>query len=403
MCGINGMIFLKGVERSEDMMNKVRFVFNELMVETEDRGHHATGLASFNRNGEYEFYKAATKATLMATNDDDYLDIVKNFDSENTSAVIAHTRYYTKGLPSNNKNNHPFDIGNIVGLHNGSVKNDDLLFKEYGFDRVGEVDSEIIFHLINHYNQNSISYGGLHKALESTKIRGLFALAFMNKNQPNLVHLVKQEKPMYIATWKEAGIVIFNSDDDYINNAFFKLQRAQTSFGMDITVDTVDIKRVADDSYFTVDSNATDFENCFSEVEKLVLETSTVPTYYNNKYSKTYTTGGTQSKKDTHTPDYKKVTATDNNGVTLHGEIDRITGEVLIYTNDDITDADDGSGLDIDFEECMECFEVLTEDEIIASYNDFNPAGGKVCESCYSDAIKSHFAYDEEVDGKVIV
>jgi hypothetical protein len=44
MCGINGMIMLKGVERSPEMMAKIRYVFSEIMIETQDRGEHAMQL-----------------------------------------------------------------------------------------------------------------------------------------------------------------------------------------------------------------------------------------------------------------------------------------------------------------------------------------------------------------------
>jgi hypothetical protein len=30
MCGVNGMVFLKGVKRDSQMMAKVRFIFDEL-------------------------------------------------------------------------------------------------------------------------------------------------------------------------------------------------------------------------------------------------------------------------------------------------------------------------------------------------------------------------------------
>jgi glucosamine 6-phosphate synthetase-like amidotransferase/phosphosugar isomerase protein len=393
MCGINGMVFLKGVERNPQMMAKIRFIFDELMVETMDRGEHATGVASFKRDGSYEFHKNNINADKMTTDDEKYREIVRNFDGDNTSVVIAHTRYLTKGVASNMNNNHPFDIGNVVGLHNGSAKNDDTLFKKYEkeFTRVGEVDSEIVFQLINHYNKDNITLGGLRKALEDTKLRGLFALAFVHKNDTNTLHLVKQEKPMYVAYWQEAGIIIFNSIDDYISKAFRKLERVGHNFGLKDVKQTVKIKKVTDDRYFTVSANATTKEEAISEEVRFYIESSNY-TYY-NRTSGTTTGGTTTRTTQTRTNKYETVTATDSKGLVLQGEVDTATGEVIIWSTDDVTTSDDLNSDDgiieevVEFE-CMECGDPVTEEEISASYNRDNPKDESICFNCYTNIME---------------
>jgi glucosamine 6-phosphate synthetase-like amidotransferase/phosphosugar isomerase protein len=219
------------------------------------------------------------------------------------------------------------------------VKNDDDLFKKYEnkFKRVGEVDSEVIYQLINHYNKKNITFSGLKSALEDTKIRGLFALAFVHKNQPNLVHLVKQEKPMDIAYWKEAGVVIFNSVDTYIKNAFRRLERVGLALGVGNTKQTVEYVTVKNDTYFTLDSNATTLELAISEPTRIYLETSS-KTYTGTDWSGGTTTSWRSAKSNTTST--KEVTAKDSKGLVLTGEIDTITGEVIIYS-EDISSADD--------------------------------------------------------------
>jgi glucosamine 6-phosphate synthetase-like amidotransferase/phosphosugar isomerase protein len=406
MCGINGFVMLKGVERNPMMMAKIRFIFDELMVETMDRGEHATGLASFKRDGSFELHKKDINADKMTTDDEKYREIVANFDGENTSVVIAHTRYYTKGKPSNNNNNHPFEIGNVVGLHNGSAKNDDWLFGKYkeNFTRIAEVDSEIIFQLINHYNQDDITLAGLKSALEDTYLRGLFALAFVHKSNPNLLHLIKQEKPMAIAYWKEAGIVIFNSIGSYIEKAFRKLERLGHSFGLKDTKQTVEVKNlVTDDWYFTVNADESTFETAVSDKVKLYIESSSYTYTGKTSGTTTTTTGGTGTGTGTssYKSKYEQVTATDSKGLVLQGEVDTITGEVIIWSNDDITSADDGSGLSedaIDFT-CFECGEPVTEEETQASWNRDNPKDESICFECYTEIMQTFI--DEEQEDKV--
>lgn len=395
MCGINGMVFLKGVERNAQMMAKIRYVFDELMVETQDRGEHATGLASFKRDGSYEFHKKNINADKMTTEDEKYREIIANFDGEQTGVVIAHTRYLTKGVATNMNNNHPFDIGNVVGLHNGSAKNDDTLFKAYEdkFKRIGEVDSEIVFQLINHYNKDEITVPNLKKALEDTRLRGLFALAFVHKNTPNLLHLIKQDKPMYLAYWKEAGIIIFNSDDDYITKAFRKLERVGVSLGITDTKQEVEIIRVTPDRYFTINANATTKEDAISEDIRFYIESSSY-TYSGSSTTKTSTSTSTSTTKAST---YKTVTAKDSKGLVLQGEVDTVTGEVVIWS-DDVTDADDGSGLVEDEETCFECQEWITEEEVSASFNASNPKGERICSACYQEVMESFMPDAEKED-----
>lgn len=388
MCGINGYVMLKGVKRDEEMMKKIRFIFDQLLYETQDRGEHATGIASFKRDGSFELYKKDINADKITRLDENYRKIVDGFDAEETSVVISHTRYYTKGKPDKNFNNHPFEIGNVIGLHNGSVKNDDHLFTQYKdkFTRVGEVDSEIIFQLINHYNNENITVKGLRKALEDTWIRGLFALAFVHKNDTNTLHLIKQEKPMYVGYWQEAGIVIFNSDDDYIKNAFRTLERVGHAFGLGNAKQDVSIKKILDDNYFTVNANATTLEEAVSKETKIYLESSNY-TYTKTSTGTTTKTSGVNISKDK--TKYETVTATDSKGLVLQGEIDTATGEVIIWSNDEKLDDNDDSE---QFEEvvCFECELPMTEDDLTASFNQHNPKDQSICMACYTEIMEEY-------------
>jgi glucosamine 6-phosphate synthetase-like amidotransferase/phosphosugar isomerase protein len=394
MCGINGMVFLKGVKRNANMMSKIRFIFDQLLYETQDRGEHATGIASFKRDGSYELHKKDINADKMTTKDEAYRKIVEGFNAKETSVIISHTRYYTKGKPDNNLNNHPFDIGNVVGLHNGSIKNDDFLFSKYAkeFTRIGEVDSEIIFQLINHYNQEGITYAGLKKALEDTFLKGVFALAFVHKNNPNMLNLVKQEKPMYVAYGQEAGIVIFNSDDDYIKNAFHTLERVGHAFGLKNVKQNVSCKKVNEDTYLTVNADATTLEDAISEPVKLYIESSTY-TYTNTSNRGTSTSNyGSRTKSK-----YETVTATDSKGLVLQGEIDTATGEVIIWTKDNETVITE----ETEIYECYECGDPMTDEDLQATFNSSNPVEESICLNCYAKIMEEYMTESDNENTKV--
>jgi glucosamine 6-phosphate synthetase-like amidotransferase/phosphosugar isomerase protein len=385
MCGISGIVLLKK-ERTENMWAAIRYLFDEILVETQDRGHHATGLVSFLRDGSsYEMHKAAVEAKMFTTFDEQYDSIIRNID-DNTASIISHTRYYTKGKPDNNNNNHPFDIGNVVGVHNGTISNDDELFKQYEgrFERIAEVDSEIIYQLINYYNQDKITYQGLRNALEETKLRGMFALAFAHKAQPHLVHIVKQDRPMDFVYWEEAGVLFFNSEKKFILDSFNKLRRVGKRFNICETFTLKEYELKAN-NYVMLDSTADSYETMISEpVSILIASSVSKVTYTNNEY---WNTRGTNSTNST------RVSASDSIGMIIEGELDPITGEVIIYTSAQAAGVDEEDGEEeneIVF--CAECEDALQEHEVHAAYNEGAANDNTYyCAKCHQQALTALF------------
>ena len=401
MCGINGLVLLKNVVRTEEMMTAIRFIFDEVLVATQERGHHATGLAVFKREASensalYDFYKAPVDAKMLTTYDSSYEDIMGNID-KNTGSIISHTRWFTKGKPNNNLNNHPFDIGNVIGVHNGTISNDDYLFKTNtdNFTRIAEVDSEIIYQLINFHNKDKITYEGLKVALEDSMLRGMFALAFSHKNQPNLVHIVKQERPMDFMMWEEAGVVIFNSQKSFILDAFDKLARVGKRFGITVPA-TLKEYKLESDSYITLDANAESFDTVFSKPQSMLLLSSAVKTTYND--NNWYNRG-----INTNVKNGVKITASDSVGRMIEGELDTISGEVIIFAStqmNTVGEDDDGSGLgDEDgFIFCIECEAELQEHEVKASYNEgAHQTETYYCGSCHQEALTSVFPSHQDL------
>jgi hypothetical protein len=107
-----------------------------LMLYNEKRGEHSTGI--YTPFGGLD--KKATKISKM----------MKDLNSIETDKLfIGHTRHATIGAHSK-ENAHPFEYGDIVGAHNGSLKNHWDLAKKYGFKMSDfNVDSQIIFALLN--------------------------------------------------------------------------------------------------------------------------------------------------------------------------------------------------------------------------------------------------------------
>jgi glucosamine 6-phosphate synthetase-like amidotransferase/phosphosugar isomerase protein len=109
--------------------------------------------------------------------------------------TLIHVRDYTKGHPRIEANNHPIRHGDVVGVHNGIIFNDDELMDEHGFERAHPemtVDSEAIFALAE-------AHEGQPEGLEL--LRGSMATAWIDERRPSTLFLARGvARPLWIGT-----------------------------------------------------------------------------------------------------------------------------------------------------------------------------------------------------------
>ena len=132
---------------------KVWAVYDRLMKLSTARGTDAAGAALIRRGGGFTLVKAPVPPDQL-TQRAEYTRMA-SLMGEDSALLMGHARRITKGPASNPCNNHPILVdavegvhGRAVGIHNGTITNDDLLFAKYGYPRDGEVDSEVIFRLV---------------------------------------------------------------------------------------------------------------------------------------------------------------------------------------------------------------------------------------------------------------
>lgn len=113
-----------------------------LALSIESRGGHATGIA------HYHPHQKAVLVTKDGVTAYEFIDQIMESVDPKCRAAIIHTRFGTKGSSDKNENNHPIVLPGIVGVHNGIVSNDDEVTEKLELDRVAEVDSEVLFHII---------------------------------------------------------------------------------------------------------------------------------------------------------------------------------------------------------------------------------------------------------------
>jgi glucosamine 6-phosphate synthetase-like amidotransferase/phosphosugar isomerase protein len=178
MCGQVGIIFGRKRRRPNER-DYLRELFIRMLLHSEERGPHASGLAWLKTDG---------------------------------------TRWRTRGNEFNNRNNHPIRAGIVIGTHNGTIYNADYLFRRLGLPRYAEVDSELIFRLADRFApEGPIDQEGLKKAL--ALCRGQMSAVLASRLDPGTITVLKGNKPLCLRIHRQHRVLLYASDDAFIDFA----------------------------------------------------------------------------------------------------------------------------------------------------------------------------------------
>src|SRR3546814_127002 len=133
--------------------------------------------------------------------------------------AILHTRFWTQGPPTDNYNNHPIRSGGYVGVHNGTVWNDDYLFSLVDTaPRRGKVDSEAIFALLAYGDKHFKNLAHDVDLLEY--VSGGAAIAYMSlHDDPDVLHVARLASSPLVIAQTQAGSFLFASEVSAITDA----------------------------------------------------------------------------------------------------------------------------------------------------------------------------------------
>ena len=196
MCGIAGF----NLSQKDKGCTTSRLIARAMLMRIVRRGEDATGMAW--AQDDEVFY---IKDDVPAYNFIPALDEMPR----DASNVILHTRWATKGDPSNNDNNHPIVLPDIVGVHNGHIANDDFLFDLYQFERKAEVDSEVIFHLLAQDEPLA----------DLTFLEGRAAVGWIRVSDPNTLHLARLTGSPLTVAQTQGGSLVFASTEPLLREA----------------------------------------------------------------------------------------------------------------------------------------------------------------------------------------
>jgi len=209
MCGLTGII-LGNKERSEDDFEWIKESLTMLLIRSQARGPHATGIAVIRRDGSYQLLKRPVPAEEFVKTED-YQDMMADIDSEVT-IIMGHTRYRTIGTEKKSENNHPIRAGKIIGTHNGTIYNAPHIAKMYGLNRFADVDSEVLFRVANKFRNP------IHFKSKLKNFRGQMTVVMVNLNSPEKIHIYKGNKPFAMQWFDELDAMIYASNGDYFES-----------------------------------------------------------------------------------------------------------------------------------------------------------------------------------------
>lgn len=154
MCGIFGIIARESVHLDE---------LNKLGSHARQRGRDSSGLVSFYGN-KYHVTRA----------DYDVKKLLTEFNNNESSLVLGHSRLITNGL----SDNQPVVRGGVCVIHNGIIVNDKDVWNNTKLNRVLEIDSEVIAAIAEkHVEELSTLEGVSSKVLELCE--GIIATAIL--------------------------------------------------------------------------------------------------------------------------------------------------------------------------------------------------------------------------------
>ena len=210
MCGIFGLILREGHEISR---KKINFILKELFKLSESRGKESSGLAIINKK-KITITKSNLSAKKMLSLKEskkfinNHLMDKNNFES---ISIIGHTRLVTNGSDEIHSNNQPIITEQNVGIHNGIIVNHNDLWQEFPYiTREFQVDTEILFKMINNFNSSKKSL--IESIINAfNKIEGTASIALTFTEYDYLL-LATNNGSLYYLMDEEEKYVIFASE-----------------------------------------------------------------------------------------------------------------------------------------------------------------------------------------------
>lgn len=347
MCGIVGA-FSFGKPDTDKEWEKIRqeaiiFMTTELLQQTQTRGEDATGIATLFDNGMYIGLKSGDKAVNFISTkggkETDYQGYLKIWRNKVASSRhqrysrihIGHCRKSSVGNSTNNDNNHPIVVDPIIGIHNGTLKNHEIIFKKLDCERTGDVDSEAIIRLVHFYTKGGKLPFTVDMMEEvGNRLDGSFATIIANANNPYQVTLMKDLRPIELLLIRPLKLVLVASESKFFDVMLFRYNKYLSLYNMNAAMpqlkkDDIQTKGLINDDVLVFDLT----KEIDADTKLMDLYDEGRLSFNNKKWKAAYTTKTYYGSNRT----YNNKTGAAAGSTVKTGNVDKKTTNTTTGTN----------------------------------------------------------------------
>ncbi len=221
MCGLVGLLAGYYPKRRVKDIEALTDVFTMMLLLSEHRGPHATGVAWIKRDGSMQVAKAPLPARQFVQSGA-YIDWLLSVNREITY-LMGHTRWPSRGSVTNPANNHPQCLpvgedGAILACHNGTLLGFQRHFQRLGLLRTAQVDSELLARIAQrHAGTSGIN---LESVLDDfSQLDGRMSLALVATTRPEEIILLKGNMPLEIRIQPRTRVLVYASEARILDRA----------------------------------------------------------------------------------------------------------------------------------------------------------------------------------------
>ena len=175
-------------------------LFAQMMVGNALRGTDSTGIMKVYSNGNSDWRKQVGYPYRLWESKG-FPNFWRDYEKKDVRFLVGHCRSATTG-DSTAKNAHPFTVGHISLVHNGTLVKTSKLPEFNTFS----VDSEAI--------ANSIVVQGIQKTVD--QMDGAFSLVYYDSKERTLNLIRNFERPMFLGKQEGIGRIFFGSEEKLI-------------------------------------------------------------------------------------------------------------------------------------------------------------------------------------------
>lgn len=231
MCGLTGIVIGHQAKRRIQDIDALADTFTRMLLLSEHRGPHATGVAWVKRDGTMQVAKDPLPARQFVLTDT-YLDWLLGIDQQVTY-LMGHTRWPSRGSVRNPHNNHPLVlpivdsilvsgngacadsnntcIGHVALTHNGTITDHAHHLTRMGLPRTTQVDSELLARIAQrHADERGIDMEAFLADL--APLDGSMSVALVATTLPEDIILLKGNMPLEVRVHRRTRVLLYASE-----------------------------------------------------------------------------------------------------------------------------------------------------------------------------------------------